>query len=61
MKGLLAGKQALEQRDAYEDRVEAVRRGGEEELASLCEHGPQLEPDEEFEAFMDEATVDALR
>jgi Arc/MetJ-type ribon-helix-helix transcriptional regulator len=58
---LLAGKEALEQREAYEDRVEALRRAGEEGLASLCEHAPQLESDEAFEAFMDEAEAEALR
>lgn len=58
---LLAGKEALEQREAYEDRVEALRRAGEEGLASLREHGAQLESDDEFEAFMDEAEAEALR
>ncbi len=58
---LLASKEALEQREAYEDRVQALRRAGEEGLASLRQHGPQLESDEEFEAFMDEAEADALR
>ncbi|HVW24138.1 MAG TPA: type II toxin-antitoxin system ParD family antitoxin [Polyangiaceae bacterium] len=52
---LLAGKQALEER---EERVRALRRAGEEGLASLREHGPQLESDEEFEAFMDEAAAE---
>lgn len=58
---LLAGEEALEQREAYEDRVQALRQAGEEGLASLREHGPQLESDEEFEAFMDEAEAEALR
>lgn len=58
---LLAGKEALEQREAYEERVQALRRAGEEGLASLRDHGPQLESDEEFEAFMDEAEAEALR
>jgi Arc/MetJ-type ribon-helix-helix transcriptional regulator len=58
---LLAGKEALEQREAYEDRVQALTQPGEEGLASLREHGPQLESDEEFEAFMDEAEAEALR
>lgn len=58
---LLASKEALEQREAYEDRVDTLRRAGEEGLASLREHGPQLESDEEFEAFMDEAEAEALR
>jgi len=33
----------------------------DEGLASLREHGPQLQSDEEFEAFMDEAEAEALR
>lgn len=57
----LASKEALEQREAYEERVQALRRAGEEGLASLREHGPQLESDEEFEAFMDQAEAEALR
>jgi Arc/MetJ-type ribon-helix-helix transcriptional regulator len=52
---LLAGKEALEQRKAYEERVQALRRAGEQGLASLREQGPQLETDEEFDAFMVEA------
>ena len=52
---LLAGKQALEER---EERVRALRRAGEEGLASLREHGAQLESDEEFEAFMEEAAAE---
>lgn len=58
---LLASKEALEQREAYEDRVKALRAAGEDGLASLREHGPQLESDEEFEAFLDDAEADALR
>ncbi len=58
---LLASKEALEQREAYEDRVQALRRAGEAGLASLQEHGPQLESDDEFDAFMDEAEAEALR
>ena len=49
---LLASKEALEQREAYEERVQALRRAGEEGLASLHEHGPQLESDDEFDAFI---------
>lgn len=49
---LLASKETLEQREAYEDRVQALRR---------AEHGPQLEFDEEFDAFMDAAEAEALR
>lgn len=55
---LLAGKEALEQRAAYEARVRALRSAYEEGLASYREHGPQLESDEEFEAFMDEAAAE---
>lgn len=58
---LLASKEALEEREAYEDRVEELRRAGEEGLASLREHGPQLDSDDEFEAFMAEAEAEALR
>lgn len=36
-------------------------RAGEAGLASLRDHGPQHESDEEFEAFMDEAEAEALR
>jgi hypothetical protein len=50
-----------EQREAYEDRVRALRQAGEAGVASLREHGPQLETDEESEAFMDEAEAEALR
>ena len=57
----LASKEALEQREAYEDRVQALRRAGDEGLASLHAHGPQLESDDEFEAFMDAAEAEALR
>jgi hypothetical protein len=58
---LIAGKEALEQREAYEARVKALRSAGDEGLASLREHGPQLESDAEFDAFMDDAEVEALR
>jgi Arc/MetJ-type ribon-helix-helix transcriptional regulator len=58
---LLAGKDALEQREAYDDRVSALRQAGDAGLASLREHGPQLESDAEFETFMDDAEADALR
>jgi Arc/MetJ-type ribon-helix-helix transcriptional regulator len=58
---LLAGKDALEQREAYDDRVRALRQAGEAGLVSLQEHGPQLEADGEFEAFMDDAEAEALR
>jgi putative addiction module CopG family antidote len=50
---LRAGKEALEQRDA---RLSALRRAGEHGLALLREHGRHLESDEEFEAFLDEAS-----
>lgn len=58
---LRAGKEALEQQEAYYDRVHALRQAGEEGLASLRQHGPQLESDEEFEAFLDDAEAEALR
>jgi Arc/MetJ-type ribon-helix-helix transcriptional regulator len=58
---LLASKEALEQREAYEQRVKALRAAGDEGLESFRMHGPQLESDEEFDAFMDEAEADALR
>ena len=57
----LASKEALEQREAYEGRVLALRQAGDAGLASLREHGPQLESDDEFEAFMDAAEAEALR
>jgi putative addiction module CopG family antidote len=56
-----AGLEALEQQEAYYDRVQALRQAGEEGLASLRDHGRQLESDEEFEAFMDDAEAEALR
>ena len=58
---LLASKEALEQQEAYDERVQALRRAGEQGLASLREHGPQLESDDDFEAFLDDAQAEALR
>jgi putative addiction module CopG family antidote len=58
---LLAGVEALEQREAHEQRLKALLRAGEEGLASLRDHGPQLGSNEEFESFMDEAEADSLR
>jgi Arc/MetJ-type ribon-helix-helix transcriptional regulator len=54
---LKAGMVALE----HVERVRLLREAGEAGLASLREHGPQLESDEEFDAFMDECVADALR
>lgn len=48
---------ASQQRNAREALIAA----GEEGLASLREHGPQLESDEEFTAFLDQAEADAQR
>jgi len=59
---LLAGKEALEQRAAIEaERTRLLRAAWDEGMESLRLHGPQLESDEEFEAFMDEAEAEALR
>jgi Arc/MetJ-type ribon-helix-helix transcriptional regulator len=59
---LLAGKEALEQREATDaERAHRLRLAYEEGMESLRRHGPQVESDEEFEAFMDEAERDALR
>jgi toxin ParE1/3/4 len=41
--------------------VTALRAAGEQGLESLRLHGPQLESDEEFDAFLDDAAADALR
>jgi hypothetical protein len=38
-----------------------LRVAGEEGLESFRLHGPQLESDDEFDAFMDVAEADALR
>ncbi|HKY40245.1 MAG TPA: hypothetical protein VJN18_30125 [Polyangiaceae bacterium] len=59
---LLAGKEALEQRAALDaERVRLLRGAWDEGMESLRAHGPQLESDEEFDAFMDEAEAEALR
>ena len=59
---LLAGKEALEQSDAIEaERARLLRAAWDQGIESLHRHGPQLESDDEFEAFMDEAEADALR
>src|SRR5688572_26364892 len=58
---LLASKEALEQPEAYENGVKALRAAGEEGLESLRVHGLQLESDEDFDAFMAEAEAEALR
>ncbi len=59
---LLAGVEALEQREQLEvERARLLRVAWEQGMESLRLHGPQLESDEEFEAFMDEAETDALR
>jgi hypothetical protein len=51
--------EALRQRD--ELVLKALRAAGDAGIASLEKYGPQLESDEEFEAFMDEAEANALR
>jgi hypothetical protein len=51
----------VEQRDAYYDGVRALREAGEAGLTSLSEHGPRLQSDDHFEAFLDEAEAEALR
>jgi hypothetical protein len=54
---VLAGKEALEQSEAIEaERARLLRVAWDEGMESLRRHGPQLESDEEFEAFMDELT-----
>jgi|GEM_PF-1240311 len=59
---LLASKEALEQRDATDaERAQLLRAAWDEGMESLRVHGPQLESDEEFEAFMDEAEAEVLR
>jgi Arc/MetJ-type ribon-helix-helix transcriptional regulator len=59
---LLACKEALEQREAIEaERTRLLRAAWDEGMESLRLHGSQLESDEEFEAFMDEAEAEALR
>lgn len=59
---LLAGKEALEQREELDAaRARLLRAAYDEGVESLRLHGPQLESDEEFDAFMNEAEADALR
>jgi hypothetical protein len=59
---LLAGVEALEQREELEtERTRLLRAAWDQGMESLRLHGPQLESDEEFEAFLDEAEADALR
>lgn len=59
---LLAGKEALEQCEAIEaERARLLRMAWDEGIESLRLHGPQLESDDEFEAFMDDAEAEALR
>jgi Arc/MetJ-type ribon-helix-helix transcriptional regulator len=59
---LLAGIEALEERAELEtERARLLRAAWDQGMESLRLHGPQLESDEEFEAFMDEAEGDALR
>lgn len=59
---LLAGKEALEERAALDaERTRLLRSAWDEGMESLRVHGPQLESDEDFEAFMDQAEGEALR
>jgi len=59
---LLAGKEALEERAALDvERTRLLRTAWDEGMESLRVHGAQLESDEEFDAFMDEAEAEALR
>jgi Arc/MetJ-type ribon-helix-helix transcriptional regulator len=59
---LLAGKEALEERAALDaERTRLLRTAWDEGVESLRVHGPQLESDEDFDAFMDEAEAEALR
>lgn len=59
---LLAGKEALELREVLDaERARLLRAAWDEGMQSLLTHGPQLESDEEFEAFMDDAVAEALR
>jgi Arc/MetJ-type ribon-helix-helix transcriptional regulator len=58
----LASKEALEQRDATDaERARLLRAAWDEGMESLRVHGPQLESDEDFDAFMAEAEAEALR
>ena len=58
---LRASIEALEERDAHEAKVKELRAAWDKGMASMSRHGPQLESDEDFEAFLDEAAADALR
>jgi Arc/MetJ-type ribon-helix-helix transcriptional regulator len=59
---LRAGKEALEQSEAIEaERARLLRAAWDEGMESLRLHGPQLESDDEFDSFMDEAEAEALR
>ena len=41
------------------EQAARLRAAWEEGLASFHEHGPQLETDEEFEAFLDECEAES--
>jgi plasmid stabilization system protein ParE/Arc/MetJ-type ribon-helix-helix transcriptional regulator len=59
---LLAGVKALEQRDATDaERARLLRAAWDDGKESLRLDGPQLESDEDFESFMDNAESEALR
>ena len=59
---LAAAIEALKERDGLDaDRAALLRAAWEGGVASLHQHGPQLESDAEFDAFLDECEADASR
>jgi putative addiction module CopG family antidote len=59
---LAAAVEALQQRDGLDaERAKLLRAAWDVGAESMREHGPQLESDAEFEAFMDECETDAAR
>ena len=59
---LAAAVEALKQRDGIDaDRAALLRAAWDEGMESMRQHGPQLESDAAFDAFMDECEAEAAR
>ncbi|HEY4159649.1 MAG TPA: type II toxin-antitoxin system ParD family antitoxin [Polyangiaceae bacterium] len=59
---LAAAVEALQQRDGVDaDRAALLRAAWEQGVESMRVHGPSLESDAEFDAFMDDCESDATR
>ncbi|HET9956273.1 MAG TPA: type II toxin-antitoxin system ParD family antitoxin [Polyangiaceae bacterium] len=59
---LRAGVEAIRLRDELEaERVALLRAAWDHGIKSLKDHGPQLENDADFEAFLDECEADSAR